>query len=869
METHHITFTEQQDNQNVGVNNQTASGSLDNMTTFYSDRIKNSQLRPKKLSDIIEQIRNPQPWLLESITDVRNTIDTTLRQEKKRNLLPYFCFQQFKGNKRSNKNFSETKYIILDLDHLGKILTDIKNQITLHKEAFVVFDSPSGDGLKVAYELEKTITSEDEFRNAFAHLKGKLEQKYHVSVDADDDPARACYLSYDPDIRVNLQREPQVIPANPTSPQKQPKPSQVPIALGGSASPGRTDAMCVLIGHLNQRGIEQEIALGLIQAWNKQHNNPPLPEKNVEVTISDMYARYQKQSSMRPASIVVQENCCFLVRGQGKETTKKILTNFVIIPKELLILDGSDCLFCTVVTNQNITYENITIENSDWHTKARLLKAIGHQDCSFFGSDTDVQTLCSHINMNMPVRKKGTKVIGLVENLWVAEGINISATGKSQNIMNVPYQKGADAFYHNIGYEDIDDNAYRSAMADLYLNITQLNNSETILPMIGWNFCTPLKPIIMDYTGSFPLMFIHGSQGSGKTSTAKLFMRMHGYKEDTPQMCDIKPFPMLKLLSSTNAIPVFLDEFKVKDMRQESVDNLLRFMRKSYDGEVERKGRQDQTVESYELQAPLVVMGEWSINQPAIKERIIFPRFSNIVKTSAKMQIAFQNIESIPLEAFMPRYIEFVLNLDIHHLYEVSNRYVKKQLKSKTVAPRIIHNLTVMILGLKLFLMYGKHLKVQTPQLKLKELISAQLKEITGTDSGLVRSAVDQLIEELGFMAQKNEREKVYVAGGQSSEILKSAWHTTVSINKNPSPVECVAIRFSKVFPDFKEYAKRTNYEGDLLDKESYMKMFDECEYIVAKSHNVDFDGKKYKALCIEIETAKKAGIDLEGFGIV
>jgi hypothetical protein len=131
-------------------------------------------------------------------------------------------------------------------------------------------------------------------------------------------------------------------------------------------------------------------------------------------------------------------------------------------------------------------------------------------------------------------------------------------------------------------------------------------------------------------------------------------------------------------------------------------------------------------------------------------------------------------------------------------------------------------------------------------------------KEITGTDSGLVRSAVDQLIEELGIMAQKNEKQKVYVAGGHSSEILKTPWHTTASITKDKSPVECLAIRFSKVFPEFKEYAKRTNYEGDLLDKESYMKMFDECEYIVEKSHVVDYEGKKYKNLCINTEKAKK-----------
>jgi len=55
-------------------------------------------------------------------------------------------------------------------------------------------------------------------------------------------------------------------------------------------------------------------------------------------------------------------------------------------------------------------------------------------------------------------------------------------------------------------------------------------------------------------------------------------------------------------------------------------------IRESYNGEVESKGHQDQTVQDYKLDAPIVLAGEWSINQPAIKERIILVRFNDVVK---------------------------------------------------------------------------------------------------------------------------------------------------------------------------------------------------------------------------------------------
>jgi hypothetical protein len=52
------------------------------------------------------------------------------------------------------------------------------------------------------------------------------------------------------------------------------------------------------------------------------------------------------------------------------------------------------------------------------------------------------------------------------------------------------------------------------------------------------------------------------------------------------------------------------------------------------------------------------------------------------------------------------------------------------------------------------------------------------------------------------------------------------------------------------------------------LDKESYLKLFKECDYVLSVSHPVDFDGKKQRCLCIDIEKARAAGIDLEGFGV-
>ncbi|HKZ42447.1 MAG TPA: hypothetical protein VJ044_15905, partial [Candidatus Hodarchaeales archaeon] len=538
------------------------------------------------------------------------------------------------------------------------------------------------------------------------------------------------------------------------------------------------------------------------------------------------------------------------------------ISTFTFQPKELLVLPNSDCLRCDISTNNGYIYRNILIENSDWHSKAKLLRAIGHQDCSFLGPENEIQALCSYVNSMVEIRKTGTKTVGLIGDYWVTEESNITASGIVNPPVVVPYDKGADAFYHKIEYQVLSDAEYLEMVREFYGTILGINTPEVVLPWIGWLFATPLKPRIEKKLGGFPSVFVHGAQGSGKTSTSKIMMRLLGYKDSRPNVVHMKPFPMLKLLSSTNAVPVFLDEYKVHDMTIEQVENMHRFMRKSYNSEVESKGRADQTVEDYTLSAPLVVMGEWDINEPAIKERVLVVRFTNSVKKNQAMQEAYQKVSSLQLEGFMPRYVQYALSQDIGRILEESMRVVRTTLDKAEIAPRILNNMSVMVAGLKLFEDFAQNLGITPPDLRVNDVLKAQLKEITGSDTGFVRSAVDQLIEELGIMWQRNEKQIVSNEPGKEPLVKQVPWWKLAKVDGR----DVVAIRFNKAFTEFKEYAWRTKYEGELLDKASYTKLFAETDYIATTSHPVDIDGKKQRCLCVDVEKAKSAGLDLEGF---
>ncbi|GEM_PF-2106992 len=836
----------------------TKDGFLESVIVVTAQGITNAQGHRQKLVDIFHLIRT-SPILRDKIELLRST-QGEKEQDAIKKSLQWFSLGEYRNNHRSNEDLISIRYLIHDLDYLKVDPQVLRAEIQKDPNVLAVYVSPRGNGLKVICELEQPITDIEEFRQVYKHHAKEFEKTYRITLDPNGEKAtQACYYSYDPDLYVNPNNL--KLPIIADSPESEEKPKKIPVieaALQGSEPGFRTEGVTRQVGLYMSKGFSKEMTLTHVSEWNRR-SNPPLEESKIQSTVEDMYKRYDKL----PVKYIEKDGSYFKHVTQGDKAKLSQLTTFTIQPEELLILPNSDCLRCKVTTNAGVIYNNILIENSDWHSRGKFLKAIGHQDCSFIGSDNEIQGLCSYVNSKVTIRKKGSKTIGLIDNLWITKDSNISASGPMDPLSIVPYDKGSDAFYNQIQYAHSTPDENRVLVSGLCDTLFNINTPEVVVPILGWMFAAPVKPVVMNKTGAFPILFLHGGQGSGKTTIARTFMRLHGYKDANPKRCSMKPFPLLKLLSSTNAIPIVLDEFKVADMKEDIVDSLLRTLREAYNGEVETKGHQDQTVQDYKLEAPIVLAGEWSISQPAIKERVILVRFSDAVKKNKAMQEAFERLWDLDLESFIPAYICFCLNQDINALYARVKSEVENHFISKTVAPRIIHNLSVMVLGLVLFQGYAASLGLRVPVIALDTILDSQLEEITGNKSGFVKSAVDQMIEELGAMAQKNEKERN--PANPNEPLLKDVpWFKNVKVDG----VDAIAINFTRIFPEFKEHCRRTKYEGDLLDKESYLKLFDECSYVADKSRSVKYGNKTVRSLCINIERAKEAELNLDGFGL-
>lgn len=796
-------------------------------------------------SSVIEQVRS---------IDYKNE-----RQEFKRKNLPFFTIGEFRDNERQNVALIQTQYAIFDYDHLPN-WDDKWSQVISDSSVFAAFRSPSGDGIKIIYKFDKPIRNAAEYSTLYKYYAQQFSIDLGKDPDTTSDCSRPCYMSYDPDIYINTGASPLLTNIDPAKLQETKSMAYgradlksngfvEKIRNGVASGDPRTPVLASALGILMDRGIDRDFASAFALGWNRVNEKPHTEEK-ILGTVNDMYDRYENDLKLLPVVFKEQNNSYFKTIKVGKEFTQIMITSFKIIPKELLVMETSDCLKCDIQSSQGNYYENVLIENTDWHTKQKFLKSLGHQDCVFLGSENDLQALCQFTQVRIPIRKTGTKIIGLHEDVWVVEGINIIKTGKEEAQKIVPFEKGSDAFYHKIRYQEMTDADHQYMLGVFYDNITNINKQTKIFAYLGWLFATPLKPKIDSIIGAFPLLFVHGSHGSGKTSMSKIFARLVGYSDPIPNSVTLKTFPLLKMLSSTNAIPQWYDEFKVADMREQDVDNILRFMRKAYAGEVESKGRADQTVENYKISAPMAVMGEWNINQPAIMERVIIIRLNDEVKKNFEMRRAFNIINEIQLEGFMPKFIEHCLNVDAEELFESAQAFVSEHFRLLLVAPRVKNNLAVMIFGLELLREYAHNNKVTVPNINYGQLLDDQLEEITGSKTGTVTSAVDQLMEELSIMAEKSE--------------VKEFEDYKMIVTQGG--LKLLAINFKKVFRGFKVYAKKTNYEGDLLDEMSYNKMFDDCEYVYNKNMPVKIALKTQRCLCIDVEKATTRGVVLDGF---
>ncbi|MEI7893615.1 MAG: hypothetical protein WCI05_11020, partial [Myxococcales bacterium] len=310
-------------------------------------------------------------------------------------------------------------------------------------------------------------------------------------------------------------------------------------------------------------------------------------------------------------------------------------------------------------------------------------------------------------------------------------------------------------------------------------------------------------------------------------------------------------FALLKVLTATRSVPVFMDEYKPFDMPKGRLNTLHRYLRRLYRGETEERGRPDLKVTSYHLQSPLCLAGETRPTEAALLERMVT---ASLDKTTLDPHSVHRkghsNLRSVDLSLFAPRYIQFCLGRDLMGDLAIARAVTGELLNGRTIPLRIVENLTSMVLGVHLFEEFAAELGAQLPaDLGILEGVNAVLDDVLETDHG-VKNAMDHFLEMLGVMAVQG--------------ILR---HRVHYVRPNDG---ALALHLESCYDAFRAHCKRIDYEGEVVDLKAMRRMITENRlqngYVIEDSRKVCFAGKACRRRAVIIDLAKTDTVTADDF---
>ncbi|MCG8423335.1 MAG: CHC2 zinc finger domain-containing protein [Proteobacteria bacterium] len=289
----------------------------------------------------------------------------------------------------------------------------------------------------------------------------------------------------------------------------------------------------------------------------------------------------------------------------GREGDPIVISSFQIEPKQrITVEDHGELIDADITTDSGRVYRDVRFPRDAWHSKRNFLKVLQPVDLQWSGSDDNVQGVLRLIASRSVPTRRGTTNLGYLDTQdgprWVTLDGTLAPTDQPADDKIVYVSSGA-SLASRVRYQPPSQpDVELAAAATILPALLSLNAPEVILPILGWFFAAPLKSRITKQLGHFPILVVWGTQGSGKSSLImEVFWPLLGVVSAEPYSATETEFALLKLLSATNSVPVFIDEYKPFDMPKYRRNTLHRTMRRLYTGEVEERGRADQSVVTY------------------------------------------------------------------------------------------------------------------------------------------------------------------------------------------------------------------------------------------------------------------------------
>lgn len=387
-------------------------------------------------------------------------------------------------------------------------------------------------------------------------------------------------------------------------------------------------------------------------------------------------------------------------RAKGDNTYP--ITNFVFVPVEMIIAEEETQLTADLVTVRGDTYR-LTFMTTDFANQQKFKNALNKRTIalSYTGSDGDLELLKAYVSELDWRTKIGVKAMGIYEHesgmAFVSSDGAVDADGAAVESI-VQLEK-----YRSIASTILVAKPLTaSQLQKLGERLMSYNEPAKTVSILAWISGCFIKEHLRKKNVKFPHLMLIGEAGSGKSNTLERVIMPVFSRVKIVAAGQTTAFTLMKDAASSNTIPMALDEFKPSKIDRFRLDALLNHFRNSYDGQEGIRGRADQSIVSYELLAPLVVAGEESPDEAAIRERSIELLFSKKDLKAVECRAAFRDLCSNDdlLGGLGHSLLSIALKTkpaECYAWYEDALGSFNKELPS-----RIVNNLACMAAGLRL-----------------------------------------------------------------------------------------------------------------------------------------------------------------------